>query len=105
MHMHTHTHTLHVCVKLYLYMELHACVCFRYIEGLNVETRSVSSFSKTLSATPDNTPAPSEARLPTQWLAQGAGYHGSVTNALWALRDLMLKDTLAIARTIPFEDL
>ena len=70
-----------------------------------MDSRPISNFSKTLSATPENTPVPSESRLPTQWLSQGTGYHGNVTNALWALRDLMLKDTMAIARTIPFEDL
>ncbi|KAK7457993.1 hypothetical protein BaRGS_00039138 [Batillaria attramentaria] len=84
---------------------LHSEAYLKYIEGLNTETRTISNFHRTLSATPENTPAPNEARLPTQWLAQGAGYHGNVTNALWALRDLMLKDTLSIARTIPFEDL
>ncbi|XP_076447907.1 protein polybromo-1-like isoform X4 [Babylonia areolata] len=84
---------------------LHSEAYIKYIEGLNVETRTISNFPKLLAATPDNTPVPNEARLPTQWLAQGAGYHGSVTNALWALRDLMLKDTLTIARTVPFEEL
>ncbi|KAL8620376.1 hypothetical protein ACOMHN_013001 [Nucella lapillus] len=84
---------------------LHSEAYIKYIEGLNVETRTISNFPKLLSAAADNTPVPNEARLPTQWLAQGAGYHGSVANALWALRDLMLKDTMTIARTIPFEDL
>ncbi|XP_025107181.1 protein polybromo-1-like isoform X2 [Pomacea canaliculata] len=84
---------------------LHSEAYLKYIEGLNVENRTISNFKKTLIATPENTPTPNETRLPTHWLAQGAGYHGSVTNALWALRDLMLKDTLSIARTIPFEDL
>ncbi|KAK7103043.1 hypothetical protein V1264_021173 [Littorina saxatilis] len=84
---------------------LHSEAYLKYIEGLNVETRTVSNFPKMMTATADNTPAPNEARLPSQWLAQGAGYHGSVTNALWALRELMLKDTMTIARTIPFEDL
>lgn len=77
----------------------------RYIEGLNAESRTISDWDKNLSATQENTPAPDESRLPTQWLAQGAGYHGSVTDALWALRDLMLKDALNIQRTLPFEAL
>ncbi|XP_046573937.1 protein polybromo-1-like isoform X7 [Haliotis rubra] len=84
---------------------LHSEAYLRYIEGLNTESKTIGDWDKTLSATPENTPAVPESRLPTQWLAQGAGYHGNVTNALWALRDFMLKDTLNIARTIPFEDL
>ena len=102
---HAHAHIQTHMKKQSICLHDDFCVCFRYIEGLNVETRSVSNFSKTLSATPENTPVPNEARLPTQWLTQGPGYHGTVTNALWALRDLMLKDTMTIARTIPFEDL
>lgn len=69
------------------------------------ESRTVSEWDKNLCATQDNTNTPDESRLPSQWLAQGAGYHGNVTNALWALRDLMLKDTLNITRTLPFEAL
>ncbi|XP_046358129.1 protein polybromo-1-like isoform X6 [Haliotis rufescens] len=84
---------------------LHSEAYLRYIEGLNTESKTIGDWDKTLSATPETTPAVPESRLPTQWLAQGAGYHGNVTNALWALRDFMLKDTLNIARTIPFEDL
>jgi hypothetical protein len=77
---------------------------YRYIEGLNSEKQCVSDWEKNLTATPENTKT-DENRLPTNWLAQGAGYHGNVTNALWALRDLMLKDTLSITRTVPFESL
>lgn len=78
---------------------------YRYIEGLSSDSHMISSWDKTLQATQENTPYQPEANLPTQWLAQGAGCHGSVTNALWALRDFMLKDALSLARTVPFDDL
>lgn len=35
-------------------------------------------------------------RLPAHWLANGKGQHESVKSALWTLRNLMLKDALAI---------
>ena len=78
---------------------------FRYIEGLTPDSHSISNWSRELSATQENTPVIPESNLPGDWLSQGAGAHGSVTNALWALRDFMLKDTLSIARTVPFDDL
>ena len=77
----------------------------RYIEGLNSESRTITEWEKTFTATPENTPTPDESRLPAHWLANGAGNHGSVTDALWAMRDLMLKDALSIQRTLPFEAL
>ncbi|KAL3851884.1 hypothetical protein ACJMK2_015582 [Sinanodonta woodiana] len=84
---------------------LHSEAYLKYIEGLNADSHYISDWDKNLAATQENTQTPDESRLPGQWLAQGAGYHGNVTNALWALRDLMLKDTLNITRTLPFEAL
>ncbi|CAG5124399.1 unnamed protein product [Candidula unifasciata] len=84
---------------------LHSETYLRYIEGLNSECHTISNWDKTLNATQENTPSQPESNLPTKWLAQGAGCHGSVTNALWALRDFMLKDALNLAKTLPFDDL
>ncbi|XP_053378046.1 protein polybromo-1-like isoform X6 [Mercenaria mercenaria] len=84
---------------------LHSEAYLKYIEGLNSENRTITEWEKTFTATPENTTVPDESRLPTHWLGQGAGYHGSVTDALWAMRDLMLKDALSIQRTLPFEAL
>ncbi|KAK6994776.1 protein polybromo-1-like isoform X1 [Biomphalaria glabrata] len=84
---------------------MHSETYFRYIESLTSDSHYISNWEKTLSATQDNTPAVPEANLPGQWLAQGAGCHGSITSALWALRDFMLKDALNIARAVPFDDL
>ena len=76
----------------------------RYIEKLHGDKQSVGDWEKSLTATPENTKT-DQNRLPANWLAQGAGYHGNVTNALWALRDLMLKDTLNLTRVVPFDAL
>ncbi|XP_041350352.1 protein polybromo-1-like isoform X3 [Gigantopelta aegis] len=84
---------------------LHSEAYLRYIEGLNAESKTIGDWDKTLSAARENTPGIPESRLPTHWLGQGAGYHGNVTSALWALRDHMLKDALSIQRIIPFDDL
>ncbi|CAL1527080.1 unnamed protein product [Lymnaea stagnalis] len=84
---------------------MHSETYIRYIEGLTSESHTISNWDRTLSATQENTPAINEASLPGQWLAQAAGCHGSITSALWALRDFMLKDALNIARTVPFDDL
>jgi len=54
----------------------------------------VSNWQAQLSATPENTTVPDPNRLPTHWLANGAGNHGNVVNALWALRNFMIKDAL-----------
>lgn len=84
---------------------LHSEAYIRYIEGLSRSSKNVSDWNKALTATPETTASPNEKRLPAHWIPQGIGYHGSVTNALWALRDLMLKDALNVSRTIPFEAL
>ncbi|KAK3103095.1 hypothetical protein FSP39_016403 [Pinctada imbricata] len=83
---------------------LHSEAYLRYIEGLRADRPYISDWDKSLSATPQNTRT-DESRLPSHWLAQGTGYHGNMTNALWALRDMMLKDAMDISRTLPFDAL
>ncbi|XP_064605184.1 protein polybromo-1-like isoform X3 [Liolophura sinensis] len=84
---------------------LHSEAYIRYIESLNSESRTVGDFERSLTATQENTQPKSTTQLPTQWLGQGAGYHDSVVTALWALRDLMMKDTLNVQRTLSFDQL
>ena len=74
------------------------------MEGLRADKPYISDWDKNLTATAENTHTDPN-RLPAQWLAEGPGYHGNVSNALWALRDMMLKDTLNISRTLSFEAL
>ena len=37
------------------------------------------------------------SRVPAHWLANGPGKHASVTEALWSLRDQMMRDSLGIS--------
>ena len=59
-----------------------------------------------MTVVPENMPTASTTPVQaSEWLAQGSGYHNSVIDALWALRDLMLKDTMTLAQNISFEDM
>lgn len=71
---------------------------FRYIE--NLDKPFISNWEKHLMATQENTVINDSGRLPAQWLANGPGSHGTVVNALWALREYMMKDSLGIAKIL-----
>ncbi|XP_076040531.1 protein polybromo isoform X16 [Oratosquilla oratoria] len=77
---------------------LHSEAYIKYIE--NLDKPFVNNWEKHLMATPENTVINDSSRLPAHWLANGAGNHGSVVNALWALREYMMKDTLGIAKIL-----
>ncbi|KAK0181294.1 hypothetical protein PV327_003587 [Microctonus hyperodae] len=79
---------------------LHSDAYLRYIEGLNVENRYISNWDKQMNATPDNTQIPDVTKLPAEWLGNGVGNHGNVVNALWTLRNMMMRDVLAINKTL-----
>ena len=66
---------------------------------------SVSNWEKQLTANQENTPVPASSKLPIHWLANGAGHHDSTTSALWALRDVMMRDALTTARTLDWNEL
>lgn len=71
---------------------------FRYIE--NLDKPFLSNWERHLMATQENTVINDSGRLPAQWLAAGPGTHGTVVNALWALREYMMKDSLGIAKIL-----
>lgn len=77
---------------------LHTYAYIRYIENLQPESKHVTNWDAQLKATKDNTPVYDPSRLPTHWLGNGVASHGNAVNALWALRDFMLRDALGIAR-------
>jgi len=78
---------------------LHSDAYLKYIEGLGSQSRTISEWDKTLSAstqTPDNLPI-TNTKLPLHWLGNGPGHHENAVSALWALRNLMLNDALNIS--------
>ncbi|XP_064474413.1 protein polybromo-1-like isoform X2 [Ornithodoros turicata] len=77
---------------------LHTYTYIKYIESLQSDSKHVSNWDTQLKATKDNTPVYDASRLPTHWLGNGVGGHGNAVNALWALRDFMLRDALNISR-------
>lgn len=89
------------CIPPTLHNRFHCDPCCRYIEGLASGSRSVGDWDKTLTAVPPEAPPASlNPKLPAHWLGNGPGHHENVTSALWALRDLMLRDALAISRSV-----
>ncbi|XP_035230777.1 protein polybromo-1-like isoform X3 [Stegodyphus dumicola] len=79
---------------------LHSNVYIKYIEGLQAESRFISNWDAHLKATPETTVPPDPQRLPTHWLSNTVDNHGSALNALWSLRNYMLKDSLNIAKIL-----
>lgn len=82
------------------------CV-LRYIEGLSNGSQSVGGWERSLYAkAPDNLNGAhyehQSDKLPVHWLGNGAGHHENTASALWALRDLMMKDAMTISRTLDF---
>jgi len=74
------------------------CTC-RYIEGLSVDNKSIANWERHLKATPENTPPADVDRL-AHWLNNGFGSHGNLVNALWALREFMVRDALGISKLV-----
>jgi protein polybromo-1 len=88
---------------------LHSEAYIRYIESLHTAPEGVPganapktqpSWEKSLKATVANTVPPDMDKVPVHWLGNGAGNHGSTINALWALRDFMMKDALNLKRIL-----
>ncbi|XP_069679864.1 protein polybromo-1 isoform X4 [Periplaneta americana] len=79
---------------------LHSEAYIKYIEGLQADSKHISHWEKHLKATPDNTSISDPSRLPGHWLGNGVGNHGNIINALWTLRDFMMRDALGINKVI-----
>lgn len=60
----------------------------------------MSNWEKQFYASPNTVPTPDAKKLPAHWLGNGEGNHGSVLNALWALRDYMMQDALNLSKII-----
>ncbi|KAM4613548.1 polybromo 1, like isoform 2-T3 [Polymixia lowei] len=76
---------------------LHSEAYLKYIEGLNSESSTVSKWDQTLKARRRDAhlTKEQESRLPAHWL-KSKGAHTTMADALWRLRDLMLRDSLNI---------
>ncbi|XP_060060490.1 protein polybromo-1 isoform X23 [Erinaceus europaeus] len=85
---------------------LHSEAYLKYIEGLSAESNSISKWDQTLSARRRDIhlSKEQESRLPSHWL-KSKGAHTTMADALWRLRDLMLRDTLNIRQAYNLENL
>jgi hypothetical protein len=69
----------------------------KYIERLKPDCKHVTNWATQMNATPENTFTGDRSKLPAHWLANREGNHGSVVNALWALRNYMFQDALNLS--------
>ncbi|XP_069000505.1 protein polybromo-1-like isoform X1 [Embiotoca jacksoni] len=78
---------------------LHSEAYLKYIEGLNSESSTISKWDQTLKAQRRDAhlTKEQESRLPAHWL-KSKGAHTTMADALWRLRDLMLRDSLNICQ-------
>ncbi|XP_054586619.2 polybromo 1, like isoform X2 [Nothobranchius furzeri] len=78
---------------------LHSEAYLKYIEGLNSESSTVSKWDQMLKAQRRDAhfTKEQESRLPAHWL-KSKGAHTTMVDALWRLRDLMLRDSLNICQ-------
>nr|XP_020729946.1 protein polybromo-1 isoform X8 [Odocoileus virginianus texanus] len=85
---------------------LHSEAYLKYIEGLSAESSSISKWDQTLAARRRDVhlSKEQESRLPSHWL-KSKGAHTTMADALWRLRDLMLRDTLNIRQAYNLENL
>uniref|UniRef100_A0A8B9TK11 Protein polybromo-1 n=1 Tax=Anas platyrhynchos TaxID=8839 RepID=A0A8B9TK11_ANAPL len=84
---------------------LHSEAYLKYIEGLSAESNSISKWDQTLAARRRDIhlSKEQESRLPSHWL-KSKGAHTTMADALWRLRDLMLRDTLNIRQAYNIEN-
>uniref|UniRef100_A0A8C5AEE2 Protein polybromo-1 n=1 Tax=Gadus morhua TaxID=8049 RepID=A0A8C5AEE2_GADMO len=76
---------------------LHSEAYLKYIEGLNSDSGTVSKWDQTLKAQRRDAhlTKEQESHLPSHWL-KSKGAHRTMADALWRLRELMLRDSLNI---------
>lgn len=74
---------------------LHSEAYIKYIDGLQSNARFITPWDKTLTAHRETAPAVDVAKLPTHWLRpEVAQRPDEAVQALWKLRDYMMKDVL-----------
>jgi len=78
---------------------MHSEAYYKYIERVNKGSETIGNWRRELSVQETDVqlkPEDVEKMRVTDWLGKGQGRHPNVKAALWKLRDLMLKDALAI---------
>ncbi|OTF72895.1 hypothetical protein BLA29_003075 [Euroglyphus maynei] len=78
---------------------VHSQAYMKYIENLKPDRRFISSWDRQLQAKkPENVYSSVRPNL-SNWLENGPGInHGTIENALWALRNFMHKDALNLSQ-------
>lgn len=76
---------------------VHSSAFLKYVERLKPDKPHVSNWETQLKANSENT-LPDRTVLPVSWLQNGAGSHGNVVDALWALRSFMFQDCMTLAK-------
>ncbi|XP_030633030.1 polybromo 1, like [Chanos chanos] len=76
---------------------LHSEAYLKYIEGLKAESNTISKWDQSLKAQRRDCrlTKEQESRLPSHWL-KSKGAHTTMVDALWRLRDMMMRDTLNV---------
>ncbi|XP_017786877.1 PREDICTED: protein polybromo-1 [Nicrophorus vespilloides] len=80
---------------------LHSEAYIKYIEGLHADNKYISPWEKTLNASQENAvPDMEKINNASTWLGTKANQQDNVLNALWALRNQLLRDTLGLQKTL-----
>jgi len=77
---------------------LHSEAYIRYIEGLTSDKATMCDWNKQLNSSKENTRT-DEAKLPAHWLSDN-GEHATSLDALWALRDFLVQDSLGVVKVL-----
>ena len=81
-------------------MKKHFLFFTRYVDGLRKGQQTISAATDVTGNSFDGERRRSianERQVEKQWLAAGRGTHESVVEALWALKDAMMQDSLKLA--------
>lgn len=81
---------------------LHSEAYIKYIEGLHAENKYICNWERTLNGSQETAPAPDPEKLNSvaTWLGPKANQQDNVLNALWTLRNQLLRDTLSLQKTL-----
>ncbi|XP_025829015.1 protein polybromo-1 isoform X3 [Agrilus planipennis] len=81
---------------------LHSEAYIKYIEGLQADNKYITPWERTLNVTKETVPPPDPDKLThvATWLGKKYEQPEEVLNALWNLRNQMLRDTLGLQKLL-----